>query len=158
MNEQEKNLYLSEQLNNEMMLRRKIHNKYMNLRGNLRVMCRIRPFIENENTSLIKKSFLDHFSVTNYTLNLHSESKIKKFDLDYIFNQKSSQQEIYDEVSLLVQSMQNGNNVCIIAYGQTSTGKTYTIQGPGKDTPGIAVRAAKEIFEIIDTINSKFFF
>ena len=155
MNEQEKNAYLTKQLYNEMMLRRKIHNKYMYIRGNLRVMCRIRPFIDTESSSLIRKSFLDNFSISNNIINIQNENKVKKFDLDYIFNQKSSQQEVYDEVSLLVQSMQNGNNVCIIAYGQTSTGKTFTIQGPGKETPGIAVRAAKEIFEIIDTLKSK---
>jgi hypothetical protein len=127
----------------------------MNVRGNLRIMCRIRPFVENENTSLVKKAFLDNFTISNNTISVQSETKLKKFELDYIFNQKSTQQEVYDEVSLLVQSMQNGNNVCIIAYGQTSTGKTYTIQGPGKESPGMAVRAAKEIFEMIDSMKSK---
>ena len=47
--------------------------------------------------------------------------------------------------------MIQGNNVCIIAYGQTCTGKTYTIQGPDMDSPGIATRAANELFHLIET-------
>jgi len=151
--EQEKNLLLREQLMNELVLRRKIHNRYMSLRGNLRVMCRIRPFIDNE-TGITKKAYLDHFKVMNdqvtITENTNSNNlKMKKYDLDYIFQQNSTQQDVYDEVSLLVQNMLNGTNVCIIAYGQTTTGKSYTIQGPNKEFPGIALRSAKELFEMI---------
>lgn len=46
--EQEKVYYLSSKLKNEQYLRRKIHNRYMYLRGNLRVMCRVRPFLPTE--------------------------------------------------------------------------------------------------------------
>ena len=125
------------------------------LRGNLRIMCRIRPFLENENNSITKKRYLDSFNITNDAIFINDNNKVKRFNMDYVFNQKSSQQEVYDEVSLLINTMQKGSNICIMAYGQTGTGKTHTIQGPNKDNCGIAVRAVKEIFEIIESINIK---
>lgn len=154
MQEQDKNASLREVLNNELNLRRKIQNRYMLIRGNLRVMCRIRPFLEqSENTSLIKKAFLDTFDISNESVVLKesiNSNRHKKYDFDYIFGQRTLQAEVYEEVSLLIQSMLRGNNICIISYGQTCTGKTYTIQGPqGGTQPGIALRAAKELFDIL---------
>lgn len=147
--EQEKASLSRENLLNELQLRRKIHNRYMLLRGNLRVMCRIRPFLDKENNSLIKKSFIDSFDLCNDAININEHKRKKNYEFDYIFNQQSHQHEVYEEVSLLVQSMIQGKNICIIAYGQTCTGKTYTIQGPNKSHPGIAIRSAKELFELI---------
>jgi len=152
--EQDKNASLREILNNELNLRRKIQNRYMLVRGNLRVMCRIRPFLEqSENTSLIKKAFLDTFDISNESIILKesiNSNRHKKYDFDYIFGQRTMQSEVYEEVSLLIQSMLRGNNICIISYGQTCTGKTYTIQGPPNGAqPGIALRAAKELFDIL---------
>jgi kinesin family protein C2/C3 len=175
--EQEKTYSLKELLNNELNLRRKIQNRYMLIRGNLRVMCRIRPFLENENSSLVKKAFLDTFEITNDSITLletNVSNRKKKYDMDYIFGQRSLQHEVYEEVSLLVQSMIRGNNICVISYGQTCSGKTYTIQGHqnlnNKDgnnnnnnncnsnsnrnnnynNPGISVRVAKELFELLN--------
>lgn len=146
--EQEKLSYLQEKLNTEMYLRRKIHNRYMYLRGNLRVMCRIRPFLPSE--VINKKSQMETYNVSSDTITIRENGKYNKsFEFDYIFNQQSSQNEVYEEATLLIQSMLQGNNVCIIAYGQTCTGKTYTIQGPDMNHPGVATRAAKELFELI---------
>jgi len=45
----------------------------------------------------------------------------------------------------------DGYNVCIFAYGQTGSGKTFTMIGDsGQKYPGIAPRAFKRIFEVID--------
>lgn len=48
--------------------------------------------------------------------------------------------------------MLDGYNVCIFAYGQTSAGKTYTMEGPdgGRQNPetmGMIPRAVNQIFE-----------
>ena len=43
----------------------------------------------------------------------------------------------------------DGYNVCIFAYGQTDSGKTYTLIGQ-KDTRGIAPRAFHTIFELVE--------
>lgn len=152
----EHNIYLSENIKNELSLRRKIHNRYMLIRGNMRIFLRIRPFIKNE---IENKNFKSMFQEFKNTFNFNADSinivhalnndKIldKKYELDYIFNQTSTQDAIYNEISILVNSLFNGNNICILAYGQTCTGKTYSIEGHLSKNPGILLRTGKEIFE-----------
>ena len=156
-NEQEKVYLLNTRLKNEKYLRRKIHNRYMHLRGNLRVMCRVRPFLPNEKIN--KKSQMETILINNDSISIFQENKPEKnFEYDYIFDTKSTQQDVYEEVTLLIQSMVQGNNICIIAYGQTCTGKTYSIQGPDAKNPGIAPRAAKELFLILSNFSKSNFF
>ena len=97
-----------------------------------------------------KKSNMETISINNDTILIQELNKTPKmFEYDYVFDEQSTQEDIYEEVSLLIQSMIHGNNICIMSYGQTCTGKTYTIQG-NNNNKGIASRAVKEIFEIID--------
>ena len=156
-NEQEKVYLLNSRLKKEKYLRMKIHNRYMYLRGNLRVMCRVRPFLTSEKIN--KKSQMETIMINNDSIIINQENKPEKiFEYDYIFDTKSTQSDVYEEATLLIQSMVQGNNICIIAYGQTCTGKTYTIQGPDSKNPGIAIRAAKELFTILKNFNdSKLF-
>jgi kinesin family protein C2/C3 len=155
--EQEKVNILSHKLKNEKFLRRKIHNRYMYLRGNLRVMCRVRPFLPSEKIN--KKSQIETMVINNDSISIFQENKQEKnFEYDYIFDTKSTQKDVYEEVTLLIQSMVQGNNICIIAYGQTCTGKTYTIQGPNSKNQGIVPRAARELFLILNNFNKSNFF
>jgi kinesin family protein C2/C3 len=64
----------------------------------------------------------------------------------------SSQPQIFEGVSHLVQSAIDGYNVCIFAYGQTGSGKTFTMYGKRDDQNlwGIAPRAMKELYELIE--------
>lgn len=58
----------------------------------------------------------------------------KVFTFDAVFDAKSRQQEIYDEaIRPLVASVLQGFNATIFAYGQTGTGKTYTMEGIKND-------------------------
>lgn len=142
------NQSLQSKLYNELTLRRIVHNKYMKLRGNLRVMCRIRPFLENEvDTSKVCKFSID----SDYSLNVCNDNFNKKFELDYVFDRQSSQNDVYSEISFLTKSVLSGNNFCVFSYGQTCSGKTFTVQG-NKRNPGMILFTIKEIFELFDSI------
>ena len=64
-----------------------------------------------------------------------------------VFEQSMSQEAVYDSTAKpFVQDFLAGTNVTLFAYGQTGTGKTYTIFGPAED-PGIVARSLSDIFE-----------
>ena len=68
-----------------------------------------------------------------------------------VFEQSMSQEAIYNATAKpFVQDFLTGTNVTIFAYGQTGTGKTYTIFGPRED-PGIVTRSLSDIFERLPT-------
>ena len=54
--------------------------------------------------------------------------------------EKSTQEEVFEEVSHLVQSALDGYKVCLFAYGQTGSGKTHTMLGGSGDAAGIIPR------------------
>lgn len=54
-----------------------------------------------------------------------------KFTFDHIFQVKSTQQEVFEKIGQpIVNSAFEGINGTMFAYGQTSSGKTYTCVGP----------------------------
>eukprot|EP00812_Abedinium_dasypus_P014217 NODE_772_length_1368_cov_494.155369.p1 GENE.NODE_772_length_1368_cov_494.155369~~NODE_772_length_1368_cov_494.155369.p1 ORF type:complete len:326 (+),score=69.75 NODE_772_length_1368_cov_494.155369:29-1006(+) len=68
---------------------------------------------------------------------------------DCIFTGETTQAEMFEEVSGLVQSALDGYKVCIFAYGQTSAGKTFTMQGQrAPELQGLIPRSLNKIFEV----------
>ena len=58
----------------------------------------------------------------------------KTFTFDAVYDASSKQRDLYDEaVRPLIDSVLEGFNGTIFAYGQTGTGKTYTMQGAWRD-------------------------
>ena len=77
----------------------------------------------------------------------------KVFTFDSVFCPSSSQRQIYDVcASPIVQSVLEGYNGCIFAYGQTGAGKSHTMVG--QDEPaelrGIIPNAFEHIYEHVD--------
>lgn len=81
-----------------------------------------------------------------------SSETVKVFTFDAVYDWHSSQQELYEEtVRPLVSSILDGFNGTIFAYGQTGTGKTYTMEGSKMDHErrGIIPRSFEHIFNHI---------
>jgi len=77
-----------------------------------------------------------------------------KFNFDRVFDMSTMQEEIYNVAALpIIESVFEGFNGTIFAYGQTSSGKTHTMQGEDINddlTKGIIPRIVSYIFEQID--------
>ncbi|CAB4251982.1 similar to Saccharomyces cerevisiae YGL216W KIP3 Kinesin-related motor protein involved in mitotic spindle positioning [Maudiozyma barnettii] len=76
-----------------------------------------------------------------------------KFVFDKLFDDNSTQQEVYQSTtSPLITSVLEGFNATIFAYGATGCGKTYTVSGT-PEAPGIIFQAMQELFDKIDSLN-----
>ncbi|KAK0394711.1 hypothetical protein QR680_000890 [Steinernema hermaphroditum] len=139
------NGYVSDLLNRyrrEMELRKRLHNTLVELNGNIRVFCRIRP----ENGAEENKSTVIHMDPLDQgLLSASTASGTRRFHCDRVFAPICSQEEVYDEVKPVIISCLDGYNVCIFAYGQTGSGKTYTMEGP-TGNPGINQRSITDLF------------
>lgn len=76
----------------------------------------------------------------------------KVFTFDSVYDPRSRQLDLYDETFRdLVDSVLNGFNGTIFAYGQTGTGKTFTMEGVHDDPElrGVIPNAYNHIFQHI---------
>ena len=69
------------------------------------------------------------------------------FNFDRIFKSNENQETVFEDISQIVQSALDGYKVCIFTYGQTAAGKTYTMEGEGKENRGITPRSLELIFK-----------
>ncbi|NXT25516.1 KIF25 protein, partial [Syrrhaptes paradoxus] len=163
---------VTERYEKEKQKRRALHNSLVELRGNIRVHCRIRPllpfdtaaghsisqdrqrnlenvaFAADDETVLVKCSRPGHASIN------------KTFQFERVYSASESQDTVFEDVAPLLTSLLDGYNVCIMAYGQTGSGKTYTMLGPqleensafsieDESQLGIIPRATEEVFRLI---------
>ncbi|KAL8195540.1 hypothetical protein R6Q57_025943 [Mikania cordata] len=140
-------------------LRKKLHNTILELKGNIRVFCRVRPLIFDDAAEDEPKTV--SFPTTTENLGrgveLLQHGQKHSFVFDKVFVPESSQEEVFVEVSQLVQSALDGYKVCIFAYGQTGSGKTHTMMGaPGNDDDkGLIPRSLEQIFECRQTLQNQ---
>ncbi|KAF2904224.1 hypothetical protein ILUMI_01955 [Ignelater luminosus] len=143
-------------------LRRKTHNEIQDLKGTIRVFCRVRPSQPQENDKMLCNiTYVDEntFEIkkSKESVNLISgkASDLKlEFNFDKVFPPEASQVEVFEELALLAQSALDGYHVCVFAYGQTGSGKTYTMQGEaGQRCMGIIPRTVDLIFRAINNLN-----
>ncbi|KAM9938934.1 hypothetical protein OXX80_001579 [Metschnikowia pulcherrima] len=143
--------------------RRLLHNKLQELKGNFRVFCRVRPAAKASDPVIpMNISSDDDLTVEGkqvitlepmavpYDYSTGAKrAAAHRFEFDKIFPQTSDNQEIFLEISQLVQSCLDGYNVCVFAYGQTGSGKTWTMS---HENDGMIPASINKIFEDIDTL------
>ncbi|XP_042109798.1 kinesin-like protein KIFC2 isoform X1 [Ovis aries] len=110
--------------------------------GNIRVLCRLRPGTPSSLVSLEPGP--------GGTVTTCYRGHQRRFRLDWVFPPHASQEEVFRELESAVLSCLGGYSVCIFTYGQTGTGKTYSMEGPPED-PGIAPRALQSLFREMGT-------
>ncbi|EEB17282.1 unc-104, putative [Pediculus humanus corporis] len=125
---------------------------------NIRVAVRIRPFSKREileNDEIVVQKEGKSVLVTNPKIFEKQEGKTKKrtnkFVVDFCYDSKdpqtSNQEAVYNEIgSEVLDSLLGGYNSCVLAYGHSASGKTYTMMGTLED-PGLIPRLCQGLFD-----------
>ncbi|XP_036452458.1 kinesin-like protein KIFC3 [Colossoma macropomum] len=145
----EANKDLLEKYRKEVALRRKYHEQLVELKGNIRVLCRVKPVLKEDEHEEGQAVVVTTDPHNESALTVLSKGKAKTFELDKVFHPQATQEEVFQEIEPLITSCIDGYHVCIFAYGQTGSGKTYTMEGP-VENPGINQRALKHLFNEIE--------
>ncbi|KAG2517307.1 hypothetical protein JM16_004063 [Phytophthora kernoviae] len=120
----------------------------------VKVVVRCRPLFGKELVEGRKSIITLDAAAALISLKCPGNGQIKSFTFDSVYDESTSQRQFYDESGYpLVESIFDGYNGTIFAYGQTGCGKTHTMQG--KDSPpelrGVIPLSFDHIF---DTINA----
>ncbi|XP_051577430.1 kinesin-like protein KIFC3 [Myxocyprinus asiaticus] len=145
----EANKDLLEKYRKEVALRRKYHEQLVELKGNIRVLCRVKPVLKEDQHEEGQAVVVTTDSNNESALTVLSKGKAKAFELDKVFHPQATQEEVFQEIEPFITSCIDGYHVCIFAYGQTGSGKTYTMEGT-TENPGINQRALKHLFNEIE--------
>ncbi|KAL6845836.1 hypothetical protein ACP4OV_024411 [Aristida adscensionis] len=134
---------------------RKLYNQVQDLKGSIRVYCRVKPFPKMQSD---QRSTVDHVGENGEIMIVNPQKQGKDgrkiFAFNKIFGPSASQSEVFADTQPLIRSVMDGYNVCIFAYGQTGSGKTYTMSGPDvttEETWGVNYRSLNDLFEISQT-------
>lgn len=126
----------------------------------VKVMVRCRPMnnleVENKSSLCVQ---IDSNS-NQVKLITPNEGVQKLFSFDKVFDPSTPQSNVYEESAFqLVESVVEGYNGTIFAYGQTGCGKTFTMTGNSDDEKlkGIVPRTFSHIIEVIETNKEKNF-
>ncbi|XP_068636495.1 kinesin-like protein KIN-14C isoform X2 [Aristolochia californica] len=131
---------------------RKLYNEVQDLKGNIRVYCRVRPFLPGQ---AARQSTIEYISADGDLIVANPSKEGKEghrmFKFNKVFGPTASQAEVFLDTQPLIRSVLDGYNVCIFAYGQTGSGKTYTMTGPegaSLEEWGVNFRALSDLFQI----------
>ncbi|KIX07915.1 uncharacterized protein Z518_02569 [Rhinocladiella mackenziei CBS 650.93] len=150
-----------EKLRKEEILRRKLHNQVQELKGNIRVFCRVRPTNSSDDAEEAAKITFPETDEELKDIEVKGPeetnslgkvtTKTHQFSFDRVFDPSSNNGEIFEEISQLIQSALDGYNVCIFAYGQTGSGKTFTMSSED----GMIPRALRQIYSTSKELESR---
>ncbi|PWZ06797.1 Kinesin-like protein KIN-14F [Zea mays] len=131
---------------------RKLYNQVQDLKGSIRVYCRVRPFLPGQASPSTVAS-IDEGNITLVIPSKSGKEVRKTFSFNKVFGSSATQDEVFLDTQPLIRSVLDGYNVCIFAYGQTGSGKTYTMSGPKnmtEQTQGVNYRALGDLFKLAE--------
>ena len=137
---------VADKFREEQQKRKALLNELEDMKGKIRVYCRIRPFSRTEAGDEAKRKMCVQIN-DEMSLTVHGRFD-QHYNFDSVFGPDSTQVQVFDETKRLIQSAVDGYNVCVFAYGQTGSGKTFTIQGD-ETNPGLTPRSINELYSII---------
>jgi centromeric protein E len=109
----------------------------------IRVGIRVRPLLDREKGGL-------KWAIQGENTIVPTTPGNAGFEFDHVFGETSTTDQIYRTITKpIVHSVMQGFNGTVFAYGQTSSGKTFTMMGT-EDQPGVIPLAIQEIFEYIE--------
>ncbi|KAL6983031.1 Kinesin-like protein KIN-7N [Sarracenia purpurea var. burkii] len=119
------------------------------------VAVRVRPLVTEKNSD---GTF---WKVEDNRISLHKSLGTPisgvSYAFDYVFDQDCRNETVYELLTKdIIHASVEGFNGTAFAYGQTSSGKTFTMNGSEND-PGIIHRAVKDIFTKIQMTNDREF-
>uniref|UniRef100_A0A8C7R0A3 Kinesin-like protein n=1 Tax=Oncorhynchus mykiss TaxID=8022 RepID=A0A8C7R0A3_ONCMY len=112
---------------------------------NIKVLCRFRPL--NQSEIIRGDKFIPSFQADD-TVSIAGKSYV----FDRVFPTNTTQEQVYNTCAKqIVKDVLGGYNGTIFAYGQTSSGKTHTMEGKLHDPHGMGIipRIAEDIFNHI---------
>ncbi|XP_073003337.1 kinesin-like protein KIN-14H [Typha latifolia] len=141
-------------------LRKKLHNTILELKGNIRVFCRVRPILPDNDCNDVEGAVVSYPTSVEYAgrgIDLTNHAQKYSFTFDKVFSHEALQEDCFVEISQLVQSALDGYKVCIFAYGQTGSGKTYTMMGKTEnpEQKGLIPRSLEQIFKASQSLRSQ---
>ena len=127
----------------------------------VKVVVRVRPLLSRETSAKIVHANKEDQTVTVVSeasettstgatpLGRSRGTAAHSFKFDHVYDEGSSQEELYESTARpIVERCLEGYNATIFAYGQTGTGKTYTMTGADGQVNirGIIPRSIEQIF------------
>ncbi|KAK2401352.1 kinesin protein KIN-5D [Trifolium repens] len=142
------------------------HRQDKDKETNVQVLLRCRPLSDDEQKSNVPKvvSCNENKREVIVMQTVANKQVDRVFNFDKVFGPKSQQRSIYDQaIAPIVNEVLDGFNCTVFAYGQTGTGKTYTMEGgmrnKGGDLTaeaGVIPRAVRQIFDILEAQNADY--
>ncbi|KAM7526033.1 hypothetical protein LguiA_015935 [Lonicera macranthoides] len=137
---------------------------------NVQVLLRCRPFSEDElrNNAPQVVTCNDYQREVAVSQNIAGKHLDRVFTFDKVFGPSAQQKDLYEQAVIpIVNEVLEGFNCTIFAYGQTGTGKTYTMEGeckrsksgPNGELPpeaGVIPRAVQQIFDTLEGQNAEY--
>ncbi|XP_078030220.1 centromere-associated protein E isoform X6 [Epinephelus lanceolatus] len=126
----------------------------------VKVCIRVRPLIAREESAESEDAEPVHLFWKADKKSIHQiddGNSTKSFSFDRVFTAEETTNQLYQNIAKpLVVSTVEGYNGTIFAYGQTSSGKTFTMMGSDR-SPGVIPLAVEDVFQTIKNCPKKEF-